>query len=67
MEKYNLKHFENKDEAGNKLLLSVGVDDSGNEVAQQWACDRPDCDCVGKWYSGNESQVEKWYERPTEI
>ncbi len=67
MEKYSINYFASKDEVGNRLLLSVGVDGSGIVVAERWQCDRVDCLCVGIWYTGNEKEAKIWYHRPNEI
>lgn len=66
IETYSLEWFKKQDEPNNSQLDSVGLDELGRPILFKISCMKPDCNCVGSWENGDNSQVHEWIDRPTE-
>ena len=62
MTQVNFEEWEN-DSTG--CCTAIGVDSDGKEVAAEFCCVEPGCNCTGGWVVGNTSQVVEWIYRET--
>lgn len=54
------KVFSDRDDPGNYICTSIGVDTDNNIIASKYRCEKNGCNCLGQWTNGSEDEVDEW-------